>query len=88
MLAQHGGKCGRPDGWAGRAVWRCRAGFAPGSAAAKAWNMQEKLDQEFAAIGFYFSGHPLDDILDSLEDGRITYAMNIEESASTAVRWS
>jgi DNA polymerase-3 subunit alpha len=43
--------------------------------------MQEKLDQEFAAIGFYFSGHPLDDILDSLEDGRITYAMNIEESA-------
>ncbi|MCR9195187.1 MAG: DNA polymerase III subunit alpha [Hyphomonas sp.] len=48
---------------------------------AASWNMQEKLDQEFAAIGFYFSGHPLDDILDSLEDGRITYAMNIEESA-------
>ncbi|MEO1188472.1 MAG: OB-fold nucleic acid binding domain-containing protein, partial [Pseudomonadota bacterium] len=48
---------------------------------AAAWNMQEKLDQEFAAIGFYFSGHPLDDILDSLEDGRITYAMNIEETA-------
>ncbi|MEM7328988.1 MAG: DNA polymerase III subunit alpha [Pseudomonadota bacterium] len=48
---------------------------------AAAWNMQEKLDQEFAAIGFYFSGHPLDDILDSLEEGRITYAMNIEESA-------
>ncbi|MEL6725822.1 MAG: OB-fold nucleic acid binding domain-containing protein, partial [Pseudomonadota bacterium] len=48
---------------------------------AAAWNMQDKLDQEFAAIGFYFSGHPLDDILDSLEDGRITYAMNIADSA-------
>jgi DNA polymerase-3 subunit alpha len=48
---------------------------------AAAWNMQEKLDMEFAAIGFYFSGHPLDDIIDSLEDGRITYAMNIADSA-------
>jgi DNA polymerase-3 subunit alpha len=48
---------------------------------APAWNMQEKLDQEFAAIGFYFSGHPLDDVLDSLEEGRITLAMDIADTA-------
>ncbi len=46
-----------------------------------AWNMQEKLDQEFAAIGFYFSGHPLDDVLDSLEEDRITLAMNVADNA-------
>ncbi len=49
--------------------------------AAPAWNMQQKLDNEFGAIGFYFSGHPLDDVLGSLEEGRITLAMNIEEVA-------
>ncbi len=48
---------------------------------APAWNMQDKLDQEFAAIGFYFSGHPLDDVLDGLEPGRITLAMNVAEEA-------
>ncbi|MEM1035317.1 MAG: DNA polymerase III subunit alpha [Pseudomonadota bacterium] len=45
------------------------------------WNMQDKLDAEFAAIGFYFSGHPLDDILDTLEPGRVTLAMNIADEA-------
>lgn len=48
---------------------------------AGAWNMQQKLDQEFAAIGFYFSGHPLDDVLDGLEDGRITLAMDVASQA-------
>lgn len=47
----------------------------------QAWNMQQKLDNEFAAIGFYFSGHPLDDVLDSLEEGRITLAMDIANVA-------
>ncbi|MEQ3746500.1 MAG: DNA polymerase III subunit alpha [Henriciella sp.] len=46
-----------------------------------AWNMQEKLDQEFSSIGFYFSGHPLDDVLDSLEEDRITLAMDIADTA-------
>lgn len=46
-----------------------------------AWNMQQKLDAEFAAIGFYFSGHPLDDVLDSLEEGRITLAMDVANNA-------
>lgn len=48
---------------------------------ASAWNMQQKLDYEFSSIGFYFSGHPLDDVLDSLEEGRITLAMDIADVA-------
>ncbi|MEM6535272.1 MAG: DNA polymerase III subunit alpha [Pseudomonadota bacterium] len=48
---------------------------------APAWNMQDKLDHEFAAIGFYFSGHPLDDVLTGLEPGRVTLAMNIADVA-------
>ncbi len=49
---------------------------------ASAWNVQQKLDYEFAAIGFYFSGHPLDDVLDSLEEGRITLAMDVANVAT------
>ncbi|WP_084418820.1 DNA polymerase III subunit alpha [Henriciella litoralis] len=45
------------------------------------WNGQEKLDQEFAAIGFYLSGHPLDDVLESLEEGRITLSSSIGDVA-------
>ncbi|WOR15687.1 DNA polymerase III subunit alpha [Hyphomonas sp. FCG-A18] len=45
------------------------------------WNMQDKLDAEFAAIGFYFSGHPLDDVLETLEPGRVTLAMDIADTA-------
>ncbi|MEM1390511.1 MAG: DNA polymerase III subunit alpha, partial [Pseudomonadota bacterium] len=48
---------------------------------ARPWAMQDKLDAEFAAIGFYFSGHPLDDILETLEPGRVTLAMNVGEEA-------
>jgi DNA polymerase-3 subunit alpha len=48
---------------------------------ARPWNVQTKLDEEFAAVGFYFSGHPLDDVLDGLEDGRVTLAMNLAETA-------
>jgi DNA polymerase-3 subunit alpha len=45
------------------------------------WNGQQQLDEEFAAIGFYLSGHPLDDVLDSLEDGRITLSNEIGDVA-------
>lgn len=48
---------------------------------AKAWNAQQKLDEEFKAIGFYFSGHPLDDVLSSVDRDRVTLAMEIEERA-------
>jgi DNA polymerase-3 subunit alpha len=48
----------------------------------KAWNGQQKLDEEFRSIGFYFSGHPLDDVLSGLDRERVTLAMEIEERAS------
>ncbi|WP_370237224.1 MULTISPECIES: DNA polymerase III subunit alpha [Henriciella] len=48
---------------------------------APAWNGQQKLDEEFAAVGFYLSGHPLDDVLESLEEGRITLSANIADVA-------
>ncbi|MEE2879421.1 MAG: OB-fold nucleic acid binding domain-containing protein [Pseudomonadota bacterium] len=48
---------------------------------ASAWNGQQKLDEEFAATGFFLSGHPLDDVLDSLEDGRITLTAEIGDVA-------
>ncbi|MGB3625479.1 MAG: DNA polymerase III subunit alpha, partial [Henriciella sp.] len=46
-----------------------------------AWNGQQKLDEEFAAVGFYLSGHPLDDVLDSLEEGRVTLSAEIADVA-------
>jgi len=48
---------------------------------APAWNGQTKLDHEFKSIGFYFSGHPLDDVLDGLDNDRITLAFEVEETA-------
>ncbi len=48
---------------------------------APAWNSQTKLDHEFKSIGFYFSGHPLDDVLDGIDESRITLAMDLEENA-------
>jgi DNA polymerase-3 subunit alpha len=47
----------------------------------KPWTVQQKLDAEFASIGFYFSGHPLDDILAALDRDRITLIMEIEDRA-------
>ncbi|KCZ65653.1 DNA polymerase III subunit alpha [Hyphomonas sp. L-53-1-40] len=48
----------------------------------KAWNGQQKLDQEFKSIGFYFSGHPLDDVLEGLDRERVTLAMEVQDRAS------
>lgn len=47
----------------------------------KAWSSEQKLDEEFKAIGFYFSGHPLDDVLDSVDRTRISLANEIFERA-------
>ncbi|HBH43253.1 MAG TPA: DNA polymerase III subunit alpha [Hyphomonas atlantica] len=49
---------------------------------AKAWNGQQKLDQEFKSIGFYFSGHPLDDVLEGLDRERVTLAMEVQDRAA------
>ena len=48
---------------------------------AKAWNGQEKLGEEFRAVGFYLSGHPLDDVLESIDRDRVTLAHEIGERA-------
>ena len=39
-----------------------RAPLAP----VKPWSAQERLDNEFAALGLFLSGHPLDDMIDAL----------------------
>ncbi len=48
----------------------------------KAWNGQQKLDEEFRSIGFYFSGHPLDDVLEGIDRDRVTLAMEILDKAA------
>ncbi|MEO0466629.1 MAG: DNA polymerase III subunit alpha [Pseudomonadota bacterium] len=47
----------------------------------KAWNGQTKLDEEFKAIGFYLSGHPLDDLLDTIDRERVTLTHEIADKA-------
>lgn len=47
----------------------------------KPWTSQQKLDEEFRSIGFYFSGHPLDDVLSALDRDRVTLAMELRERA-------
>lgn len=48
---------------------------------ATAWNAARKLDAELKSIGFYFSGHPLDDVLDGIDETRITLAMQLQDNA-------
>lgn len=49
---------------------------------ARLWTAQQRLDEEFRSIGFYFSGHPLDDVLTSLDRSRVTLAMELHERAA------
>jgi len=37
---------------------------------AEAWNPVQRLDEELAAVGFYLSGHPLDDMVEALRRKR------------------
>lgn len=45
------------------------------------WNQQDLLDEEFKAVGFYLSGHPLDDVLQSVDRERLTLANEIAGKA-------
>lgn len=45
------------------------------------WNQQDLLDEEFKAVGFYLSGHPLDDVLETMDRSRLTLASEIEVKA-------
>ena len=46
------------------------------------WNMQDLLDEEFSAVGFYLSGHPLDDVLNVIDRSKLTL---VNEVAGKAV---
>jgi DNA polymerase-3 subunit alpha len=46
------------------------------------WTSQQKLDEEFRSIGFYFSGHPLDDVLTAIDRDRVTLIMELQERAA------
>lgn len=45
------------------------------------WTSQQKLDEEFRSVGFYFSGHPLDDVLSAIDRDRVTLAMELQDRA-------
>lgn len=48
---------------------------------AEAWSMTETLANEFSSIGFYLSGHPLDDVIMGKATSRIVLAHNCAEAA-------
>ncbi len=45
-------------------------GHRPRMAKTDPWSPVERLDEELAAVGFYLSGHPLDDMVDALRRKR------------------
>ncbi|MET0274770.1 MAG: DNA polymerase III subunit alpha, partial [Phenylobacterium sp.] len=45
-------------------------GHRPRMTKAEPWTPVERLDQELAAVGFYLSGHPLDDMVEALRRKR------------------
>ncbi|MDZ4372604.1 MAG: DNA polymerase III subunit alpha [Phenylobacterium sp.] len=45
-------------------------GHRPRMTRADAWTPTERLDEELAAVGFYLSGHPLDDMVEALRRKR------------------
>ena len=47
------------------------------------WNMMERLKEEFDAIGFYLSAHPLDSYRNALERLKIVSFSDLETSNST-----
>ena len=53
------------------------------------WTPVERLDQELAAVGFYLSGHPLDDMVEALRRKRVdllTDAVAKAEAGAEALR--
>ena len=55
----------------------------------EAWNPVQRLDEELAAVGFYLSGHPLDDMVEALRRRRtdlLTDAVAKAEAGAEALR--
>ena len=46
-------------------------GHRPRMTRAETWSPVERLDEELAAVGFYLSGHPLDDMIEALRRKRV-----------------
>ena len=44
------------------------------------WSEEERLDNELGSVGFYLSGHPLDDVLEGPAAERITLASEMAET--------
>jgi DNA polymerase III subunit alpha len=83
LLAQHSASAaGDRQGGQGGLFADSEPALRPPLPSPRPWTAQQKLDEEFRSIGFYFSGHPLDDVLVSLDRDRITLMMEIEERAS------
>jgi DNA polymerase-3 subunit alpha len=62
--------------------------FGEGAAAARprlprteAWDPVRQLDEELSAVGFYLSGHPLDDMVDILRRRRVTFLIDATAQA-------
>jgi DNA polymerase III subunit alpha len=61
----------------------------PRIAKCEPWTPVERLDEELAAVGFYLSGHPLDDMVDALRKRRtelLTDAIAKAEAGAEALR--
>ena len=82
VLTQHANSsAGDRQGGQGGLFGEAEPALRPPLPSPKPWTAQQKLDEEFRSIGFYFSGHPLDDVLVSLDRDRITLIMEIEDRA-------
>jgi DNA polymerase-3 subunit alpha len=82
VLTQHANSsAGDRQGGQGGLFAEAEPALRPPLPSPKPWTAQQKLDEEFRSIGFYFSGHPLDDVLVSLDRDRITLIMEIEDRA-------
>ncbi len=82
VLSQHAtSSAGDRQGGQGGLFADAEPALRPPLPVPRPWTAQQKLDEEFRSIGFYFSGHPLDDVLTSLDRDRITLVMEIAERA-------
>jgi DNA polymerase-3 subunit alpha len=64
-------------------------GHRPRLAKTDVWSPVQRLDEELAAVGFYLSGHPLDDMVDALRRRRtelLTDAIVKAEAGAEALR--
>jgi DNA polymerase-3 subunit alpha len=83
VLSQHAtSSAGDRQGGQGGLFAGAEPALRPPLPVPRPWTAQQKLDEEFRSIGFYFSGHPLDDVLTSLDRDRITLVMEIAERAA------